>query len=95
MYASDDSNNRSWFGLQLWQLVRSLNMSSCCSLIRFSISPLAKCIVIVQIFVAKGQPIDPLPEQRELAMFAAALAPSIVQNLVKISGQAKLPVCLT
>ena len=36
MYASEDRSKRNWFGHQLWQLVRSLNMSICCSLIRFS-----------------------------------------------------------
>ena len=41
-YATDENHNRNWLDRIVAQLVRSANKNSCCSLMRFSISPRAQ-----------------------------------------------------
>src|SRR2546426_8366974 len=42
MYATVENARRSWLARSVWQLVRSANRPSCCSLMRFSMSPRAQ-----------------------------------------------------
>jgi len=60
-------------------------------LIRWIVS---QCVMVIEIFVAQGQPIDALSQQMQLLMITALSSSRIIQKPGKSLGQSQFPISL-
>jgi hypothetical protein len=51
--------------------------------------------VVIEIFVAQSQSVDPLAEHFNLAVITTGLPSGIIQQLMKFFGEPQFPICLT